>query len=417
LFYSIGPWQWKTEDDQSFWAAPDSTVGLVDLRPLAACAATGSHALNFGFFASEKKLDSSYVALGTDLEAELSLAQLDAWNKITGTKSLAGRKLLDVFCETLTIQADPEQGRRVQGLRSGQGGQFKLTLAGQTIWTHKFMGLSDPVWPRIKDAIQVDFRKNFEIDTMSPATALTAKIVVGDTGTHRRLLTDWMGKYKIADWREFVPQDLAKDVKGPLPKHTTITDAFTDDDDTFLEDHSTGGGWVWAQVGAANDYEIQSNQITRNHHYGGRYPCRAERDLSSDDHYSQHDCAFENIRISTRFASDTDTCYEASFSIFGSPNEVILYKIVTGVQTELETAACTSSGTKTGKLQSEDTSHTIYVDDVLKLTDVDASITGNVRCGFDHRDENQTSDNFEAADLAAGPSVKPAWYYDMIGRQ
>ncbi len=393
--YYIGPWQWKTEDEHSFWAAPDSTVGLVDLRPLAACAARGSHALNFGFFATEKLLDSSYVALGSDLEVLLTLAQRDAWCQTVGIPSLTGRVLLDVLIETLTVQADPEQGRRVQGLRPGQTGQFELLLAGQRIWTRPFVGLADPAWPRLKQAIQIDFRKNFEQDSAS----------LTDREVHRRLLTDWMGKYKISDWREFVPGDLLEDVEGPLLKRTTVSDDF----DRGNESLDVGN---WDEVDG--NWFVDSNAALND--TGGSSPAcaRYRSALSSDDHYAQVVFVWAQGTVSpfsavARFDGAAKTFYwgltRADLALLR------LSKCVVGSNTQLDADDGQGSGpVVTVKLETDGTAIKLYLGGVEKLSAIDATISGNTRCGMSGSHvsaRGAKGDDFIAADLGAPPSFIP----------
>ncbi len=400
--YYIGPWQWKTEDEHSFWAAPATTVGMVDLRPLAACAAQGSHALNFGFFATEKPLDSSYIALGSDLEVLLSLAQRDAWCQTVGIPSLPThcRALLDVLIETLTVQADPEQGRRVQGLRPGQKGQFEFLLAGRTIWTRPFAGLADPAWPRLKQAIQVDFRKNFEQDSAS---------LLADKEVHRRLLTDWMGKYKISDWREFVPADLFKDVEGPLPRLTHIGDDFTDSDSTSLDAHAATGsgytiGWYWTEVDGQTI--ISSNTWVPDTSWNLDHSSRADYDLSSDDHYALGKNAYwraQPVGACARFASAAATYYTARTG--ESSGDIAKY--VTGTETELWTLGDGEPVDFEIKIEVNGTTIKHYLDGVETHSLTDASISGNVRTGLQvEYSDSPPGDNhfseFEAEDLAVG---------------
>ncbi len=412
LNYYLGPWQWRTDDTGSYWVAPKGVVGLVDLRPLAACGATVSHEYNFGFFASEDTLDSSYISLGTDLEALLTIVQRDAWYQTLGLPSITGHKLLDVFTKTLTLRPDPEQNRRVQGLRPGQDRRYKLTLAGQTVWQRQFAGLTDPAWPMLKPALHADFRKNFEIDQAS---------LIGDAEAHRRLLTDWMGKYGIADWQELVPVDLLKDVEGPLPKHTTTGDTFVDTTAVELAAHTaTGpnGGGSWTEVNG--DWEIwTANDCSRRNYVGGGVPCaRYDVNLSSDDHYAQIDVAAlyhvnatfgAAVRLDTGGAIDCYICCARSRVAPDGLRELVKY--VAGTPTVLSSDTVSEAVTFVMKTSADGSTIKGYVDGAEIFSETDATLSGDLRCGLINNsgvdNRGGTLDNFVAADLGAPAATTP----------
>ena len=102
-------------------------------------------------------------------------------------------------------------------------------------------------------------------------------------GLHRKVLTVWIEKYGISDYKVFIPEGLP--LEKPLPHNTVITDDFDRSDQSPL---GTGPeAWSWSNVGSGG-FSIVGNRA-RNDNSNDVDSARADSDLSSADHYVEGD--------------------------------------------------------------------------------------------------------------------------------
>lgn len=452
-YYYLGPWQWDAVE--SAWEAPAGTVGLVDLSPTARKEDING---GLGFFSSDVPLDPSmyYAYFGTDLNAVMDQDAIDRWAAETGTNPQAGSyTLLDLFWDSLTIWADPDGATFCPPLTPTHLGQLELHLGGHSlIRSRAWKGVDDPSWPKVKAMLRRSYRELREqiasdiakINTltladlqargsddpqldrvikaarklvqggMTPVQARTQIIqeVTDHEVTHaKRVLGARMADFRIADWRELVPDDLQD--WEPLPPETTYTDGFTDSDSTALTAHTPddGGGGSWTRLFGTTP-TISSNQLVgvNNTHV------RRESDVSSANHY----CALTMVSgdrhsgPTCRFDSTSWTFYTARNASFASPNEYTLRKIISGSESTLiSNTAGTDNGVPTRiTVQSNGTTISMYDSGGLIDSIVDTSIATYTRGGIATRSSGSYAvlDAWEFADLApAGPSIPVVMYH------
>ena len=214
------------------------------------------------------------------------------------------------------------------------------------------------------------------------------------------------------------PEHLAD---GWRPHSTTIGDTFTDSDGTSLDAHTaTGpnGGFEWTiQTGDAA--EINGNEVSRPANNASNF-CRADSDLSSDDHKSIVDIT--DLPAVTgraagpllRYDSSAEDFYRCRLRVLdsGTNAEWIIHEYTAGSGTEILNGASFTHPTLpvTVRAEMDGSDIEIFMDDVSQETLTDTTHTGNVRCGIYFQPESGSNyaavDNFEAADLAAAADVR-----------
>lgn len=390
--YALAPYVWDTSDPESpFWRMPASSVGGIDLRPLAAQGIAGGAPQGFAFVAAMQPVAGVAVATSLHMADEnASAAMQDAWEAGTGYRP-SGAKLVDLLWDQLTVGADPAGDAGPKPLLPTVGGQLELWLPGHSlVKSESFVWGVHPHTNRVQAVLQRDFEAMWEETN-------------GDDHC-RRVLDYHCEKYRISDWKEFVPQRLRAHVPGRLPHATTITDDFNRADQTGL---GTGaGGWSWTSVTGSID--IASNQATPPALVANR--SRAESDLSSVDHYAQADIVAlsGSSRVAgpmARYASAADTGYIFLITTGGATT---LDKVVTGTRTALGTSTASISLPDTLKMESNGSTQTGYYNAVSNVSLTDTAITTGTRTGLHQRSGITSLDNFEAADLAGGASSSPS---------
>lgn len=177
-------------------------------------------------------------------------------------------------------------------------------------------------------------------------------------------------------------------------------------------------GWTSLPSGPYEPgFKVTDNELV--YHYDGTYRniiCRYDSNLASDDHYAQltlksqtHNTAF--YALATRLSSSAMTGYVGGFR--QNSGTMRLWKVVAGTYTQIGSHTLPSfPGFPLDlKLESNGSTHKIYVNDEEKLSVEDSSITGNVRCGvadgynLTSVGHGWTGDSFVAADLGSGGST------------
>lgn len=376
--YELTPWQWMTVP-MPHWGLPASAVGRVDLRPLPAQAVAGGTPSGFCFAASMQPLGGIQVVRSLHMVEEntTSLMQ-DAWQAAM-TYRPQGAKLVDLLWDQLTNGSDPEGLDGPKPLMPGVDLQLKLFVGGHSlVKSERFRFGIHPHTARVRDLLRRQFESQWEA-----------------TNGHdhcRRCLDFTCEKYRVDDWREFVPQRLRAHVPGRLPHQTTISDNFNRADQSGLG--TASGGFSWAHV--VDTMNILSNEA-RTPGWGATRISRAEADLSSDDHYAQITIVSGAWGVNTRFASGADTSYNGTYGTGYNA----LRKRIAGVDTELDHGSSVTPTTI--KVESDGSSQTMYFDGVSEASGTDTAITGNLRTGIMAGSFDTSADNFEAADLGGGP--------------
>jgi hypothetical protein len=250
---------------------------------------------------------------------------------------------------------------------------------------------------RVRDLLRRDFEAQWE-----------------STNGHehcRRCLDFTCEKYRVDDWREFVPQRLHSHVPGRLPHQTTITDTFNRTNSSTLGT-SSQGTWSWldtfgAQFGG-DWWNVASNECKAN----TGMDVRAETDLSGDDHYAQvlkvaaANGSFSRHGTAVRFSSSARTYYAGQ----ARSDNFRIHKVVAGTETAIAGPSGVGSGNGTTiKTEANGSDVAFYSAGVSVLSVTDTAITGNLRTGLYNAstDAGDTYDSFEAADLAAPPTAIP----------
>lgn len=396
----IGPWQGVVDDGGSVcWYGPVGTFSAIDYRslPEQAVMPTLGVKAGIGLFCSTaipRDVGRDWQSIGKgnwhDIKADQRL--IDAFPKRLGA-TLDAPDLVGLVRQSL-MDADPTGDSFVKPLQPGQG-RLSLYCGGQS-HHDRFQWGRHTHTNRLRDTLRADFRKTFEA-----AQAGELK----DREHHRRVLDALCDKYGIADWREFVPDDLQADIPGRLKHETTITESFnTADSDTL------GPNLTWTEL--VGDIDIVSNQA-RSTTLGSQVIARADSDLSSVDHYVQASVGAGDETTSSnpgvigrKDGTATLTFYLANGDFVS--NVLRLFKCVAGAFTQLGSnvsLTLTSPTTYLFRLTCNGSSITHTVDSVDQTTQTDTAITAGLRCGL--RGQKNTStyvswDSFEAADLGGG---------------
>jgi len=384
----IGPWQWDGKGSVPSWVPPLGCSSAVDLRPLPEQSAIGGTP-GVGVFVTDAALPSEYVLLGDHPTAHAPARIRSAWGSLTGYEA-QGARVVDLLWDQLTRGSDPDGDTAPKPLmpgKQGRGHWTDLHLGGRHKSRPFVWGEDAETTERVRDLLRRDFRRTF-------AEAQAGKLK--DKQHHRRVLDYWCEQYGVDDWREFVAADLRADIKGRLKHETTLTDNFNRANAS--SPGSSSEGWSWTDV--TNSTAIESNRLRVDSGADGN-AARAESDLSSADHYSQHLVVFLNpgkgSGALTRFSSSATTFY-MFYSDSGR-----LFKCVAGAFTTLSTSS-SHAVTFTVKCQINGSALAGFYDGVQQTTATDTAITGNLRTGL-RLDFAGLADDFEAADLSAGGFV------------
>jgi hypothetical protein len=374
--YYLGPWRWIVDGSESYWAPPVGFSAL-DLRPLHEQSVSGGTP-GLGIFAGTGNPGKDYAQLGSGAWHQIKSSQR-LRDMLPGKHRPQGDDLLGMILDLFTVGADPDGIDGPKPILPTSRGYIELHCGGLSHYERFAWG--DKYTPKVKDLLRRDFA-----NTMAAAHLGKLK----DAEHHRRVLDAQCDKYRVPDWREFVPPELQADVPGRLKHETTITDDFTRADGTTI-----GNLLTWTEV--IRDWATVSNRaVNTSGLNGGR--ARAESDLSSSDHYAQ--CVINPVPAGnnngpiTRYASAADTGYLYI-------RDGRLFKCVTGSLTAIATGGSAAALDSVLRLTSNGSSHQGFDDGVSAIGPAtDTAISGNLRCGV-YADNNYGVDDFEASDLAA----------------
>jgi len=433
--YYLGPWVWDdvSEPGTPQYRAPEGTVGLIDLRPVAPTLAMGFFAFN-----DDHALGSDYSDFGDGVnrleDVVLSPAQRSLWSSALGIGSIAGGTLLDALWETLTIHGDPDGGVICPPLMPTHRGILELHLGGHSlVKSEQFTGPGHPAWPKIQALVQRNYRgvrtngqseagllrslrENPRPQPNTPQFSLWMQV----DAMKRRLGVDFntardalAGERKIihskylecmrrklrCPWESLIPGDLPQE--PPRRPSTTITESFnTADSDTL------GPDLTWMET--TGDLDVSSNLCV----VTASGWARAGSDLSSDDMYSQH--VGSNVGSSrqtyaiARWSSSADDFYN-----FISRNAATvthrLFRYNAGVSTQIGTTvnATPPSQPYTTKCTADGSSIDAQINDSVVVGPVtDTNHTGFTRAGLGGAPPGTNfMDDFEASDLVAAAGV------------
>jgi len=341
----------------------------------------------------ENRSDYGLLGQGSWYDAKPNALQKSRIPKRTGF-AVNGDDLLGMILSVFTDGASPDGSDGPKPIVPTSDGKIELCLGQRHVENFRWGGFHSNI---LRQSLRIDFAKLWN-------DALAGKI--RDSQHPRRVLDAMCEKYKVDDWKEFVPQSLQSEIPGRLPHETTINDTF-DRADSGSWGTSSDGTWSWNDYLGSAAFSISSNQGKCT--TGVAY-IRADSDLSSADHYAQADVASDGTSSSgttgviyRKDSTTTQTMYRVS-PAGNSTGTIRLFKIVSGTQTQLGSdGTITRSGSNTMKGQASGSTITAWFNGSTIITQTDTAVTGNLRtgCRFTVISGNYLVDNFQASDLAA----------------
>lgn len=392
-YYYIGPWvKAKGIDGKDRWNLPDNTIGSFSLR-------SASLAQDQGLFcASVPILDSSYTKIGdgTDFrDYHTTQFERDAWRSIL---SLSIAELpdsitlfRDIVIKTFEELGDPEGDKRFFPPTATHRGNLEFFFGNELISRRKLTGIDDLAYKHLLPHLRNTYQKYYD-------AGIEAR---------QKVLWDWERKYPGVPTKDFQPVGINEIAIRPT---TTINDTF-DRGNADALGTSSDGDWSWTEV--QGDIDISGNKAVAT--AGGRKFARADKDLSSDDHYAQAIWGTagggnSNTGVAVRKDSSATLTFYYAWNR-DTDDAMKIEESTDDSQTEVASGSYTISDGEVLKLTADGSTLTAYVDDVQKLQGSDSSISGNLRTGLQGYYAKTTWNNFQAADLAAGPSGNPWNYY------
>jgi hypothetical protein len=373
-----------SEPDALYWELPPGTVGAVDL-------CSRSQEAQPVFVATSEPLDSSHVYLGRGdcREMAVDVAMLSAWESAVGYRP-NGERLVDLLWDQLTDGADPSGEGRCKPLMPTVAGRLELWLSGHSlVKSERFTFGQHKHTKQVREVIQRDLRKTF---------AECCKKKDKKDQEHYRKVLDYHAKQYRADWREFVPSDIAKDVPGPLKHETTVSDDFN------RPDGPLGGNWGID----AGSWVIEAGQAHGT--AAGSSYARYEVDLSSSNHSVSGLMTLGGRRgaLAARYETGKLVGYVVYLASVGSnwglwrmndsPGSFSLlaysdYGADAPAPVSMPVSLSVDGSTLNGR-----------GDGFFEVSATDTQITGNLRCGMYVYSRSAYIDDWQASDLALPPT-------------
>ena len=428
-YYYLAQWDEPPETadnpDPADYAPPQGTVGLFDMTPLAG--------VKFGFFAADRQLtDDDWTGIsapdwhefgdGSDLrDYHTSQSERDEWRSLLNltTDDLSDTDvdtLYDALWLTFRDCGDPDHQNRFKPPTATSDGNVELYLGGHSLLERQaFTDLPQTSQDNIFARVQHDMARIVEQCRRGGPGPPTRDDPTPASDHYRKVATMWARKYSLdtsqrggqRGWGRLFPRSRRGEVGPPMEPETTVSDDFT------RADESLDAG-NWTEV--AGDWEVYNNQARVSYAWAS---ARYERDLSSDDHYSQADTTFDDTsedRVSgptCRFDSASETYYQAGYHL--GADETRLFKNENGSTTQLDRNPDTGprTGTYTQRVKVDGSTIELIFEGSSDISVTDSSISGFLRCGLQANPDDTVGeyiehDNFEAADLGAGVVGAPS---------
>lgn len=397
-YWYVGPWEWRTEDGESFWSPPIGCIGSIDLRSLPAQSVAGGAPQGMGLFLTNGvRLGSDYTLLGTGYHRDLKTDQRirDAFPKRDRRRQPLGDDLLGVIYDALGDGSDPTGDDGPKPLMPSTRGNISICIGGIT--HSQWMKRGERHWGKCLDVIRRDFQRTFDD---------AQKGRLKDRDHHRRVLDALCDKYHAEEWQEFVPQAIRKHIPGRLKHETTYTESFN----SGSASDTLGFDLTWNEL--TGDIDNGTNDAVNGGSGTGDSQARAEHDLSSDDHYVQINVTqiFSGRRcgVVARYTDGSNFYYGNSANAATATYQIA--KRISGTPTAISSQNSTAVSTAIpAKLIVDGSSLDYESASTPRLSGTDTAITGSLRCGFgsfsSSASNNSRWDDFECADLAAAPGI------------
>jgi hypothetical protein len=389
------------------YRAPSGCTGAIDLRPLQEQGtpnfANPSRSL---FFCSNGPLlpqdAPNYDLLGSGAWDQIQPnAAIQAKLPIPKGYKLQGTTLAAMVYDLLTGGSDVTGQAGPKPLMPTMDLQLELFCGPSSFVNPKqFQWGIDPHTPKVKALLHSEFAE---------LHAAAANGELNDDVHHLRVLDFWMKKYRVSDWKEFVPKALHAEVPGPEDHETEIQDTFNRTNQTGLG--TASGGFAWTALENLK-FNIVSNACKYGPSANGSDAESANADLSSSDVTCQASvtmtCAagFFDVGVACRKDSTaTETLY---LSDVVTATGWRVFKVIAGSFTQIGTTTSGTPGStpSTHKLTANGSTLNYYVDGSLKVGPItDSSISSGTRCGMrcycstNDPGNSTVIDDFLAADL------------------
>lgn len=370
------------DDSGPKWSAPiqDGCVGLIDLRTIPEMSQIGGIAQGFGLFMYDS-LQPSLSNLLVDTDRRDTALSRSAHNVMeAAAKCRAGGLKSTTFAGILEEMFtsdddglgrslyDPSGDDRVKPIRFDNRGRIIATFGGIT-FINKVRDDSTGVIDKTTiEVYRADYRRQRQ-----------AYLDRGELDVLRKFTTATMQKLRIKDPAGVIPPEFSSD--GILPRASTISADFDETDDTNL---SAVG---WTEV--AGDWETQSNRCYLNTASVGRREARFDTALTTDDHQSDivviliQNANFTLAGSTCRFSDDADPNEDYYCCNIRVNDDFELQKLVNGTSSDVATTVTQAFSTPDTIAVSANgvAVKGYYNGTVLLSSDLDTSITGNLKCG------------------------------------
>ena len=381
MHYYLSPLSW---DGESFHA-PDGSCGMIDLRSIPHQSIAGDLSGVALVWSRELLRADGSVLLGSGDCREIKPARRsrEAWGSIMSVQP-QGDTLADMIFDHL-LNGDPLGLDRCKPLMPNRYGHLCLWMSGHgrgPVHYEPFLWGRHRASNRIKSLIQADFLRTYEIF---------------GGGDHPRRVLDWhCHRHQVADWKEFSPKELHREIVGRLPHATAYSDDFNRANETPL---TTPWNLFWVPAGS---YNLTSNVMIRTA-ADGNSGVRYDSALSGADHFSQ--CT-QPVLVRGGPLCRQDGTTAATFYLIhgqlGSQN-ILTRKSVATVHTTISTDSVTVANNDVIKLECDgsDLTATHQGTDYGPFTDT--TISAGSYAGVTLQQQNNTADNWSAEDLGAAP--------------
>ncbi len=427
----VHPWDTVIDDNMGLhYIAPGIVTGLIDYRSNTDRSNMAGDGVGFFAIKDGESLPSGTLNLGSDLEAFLTISQVNGLNRI-GIAARTSDKIVGMirgaylnpvnYDATGVDKCKPLRGSKRNGVKIRLNGFGDNGLIISERFTPDHVALTSTLAVR-----HVDYRRNRQLpNTLSgnekarwiQSFRTKAERVGQETLTEEQARERWltvMRKWNNYDsiklfGRNFdsrvlpngEPEDEEYTDEGWEQRTTRLTEGFnTADPDTL------GADQTWAEDVASTgaDVDVVSNQAKG---ISGAPRNRAEADVSTDDHSTQLDLttiAAGGTGPNCRFSPSADTSYHYT----AIDNEEIthrLFEITASTASLLDThVGDIPTVTAVLKLTVVDSSQEGFDGATSRVVGTDTAITGNVRGGF-NIGADAIIDDWQVEDEAVGTTL------------